>query len=90
MESFGTRTLEFDKPKASADGHWLLSGKLIVKFKAGPEVPIHGENGSGLHIAVPFLNAANEQEAVHQAAKILEKLGSAIGQVASGLLTHTR
>ena len=88
----GRPKLEFDKPKISNDGQWLLSGKMIVEFTPGPSVPVSSQgydNAKGLEIAVAFSDAANEQEAIFQAAKALRQIGSEIEQVASALL-HER
>jgi hypothetical protein len=82
--------LEFDKPKLSEDGRWLVSGKMIVEFTQGPFVSAedqHFSPGTGLAIAVPFSDAQDEKDAIMQAAKRLRQVAAEIEEIASALLT---
>jgi hypothetical protein len=83
--------MEFNKPKIGADGRWLLSGKMIVKFKPGPAVlvdELDRESDKGLQLAIPFADAKDEQDALAQAAKALQQIGKEIQEAASDLATR--
>jgi hypothetical protein len=86
----GRPRIEFDKPKAS-DGKWVVSGKIILEFVQGPFVPADRatfDRGRGLEIAVPFEDAADEQDAIKQAATHLQQVGQEILEGVAGLLLN--
>ena len=66
---------------------------MIVEFVPGPGISVYDQaygNAKGLRIELPFSNAANEQEAVEQAATQLQRIGSEIAQLASHLLREKK
>jgi hypothetical protein len=78
--------LKFDEPRVSQGGQWLLSGRMIVEFSPHHFVPVEGE--TFLKIEAPFSDARDENDAVQQAARALQKIAEDIEKVAAGLVAE--